>query len=338
MAIRIFGIRSDQTAFLDHQELFFKNVFFPTLKERNIKRIVHLGDLVDRRKYINYHTLSRMKEMFLNHLSGHEVHILSGNHDLFYRNTSTINALNELLVPYPNIKIYTNTTEVTIGHKKHLMVPWINSENKEQSFRMIKDFNRDVCFGHLEIKGFQIQPGHVAEFGDDPSLFKNIKHVFSGHYHSKSSRDNIHYLGAPFQFTWNDFGEERGFHIYDTNTEELEFVDNPYSMFVRLTYEGNDTVIDRELEIKNCYVKIIVKEKSSQSNFEAYLRDIESRNPLDVKIVETTEIMIENEAFSGSESTQEIMKKYVEMTTLHIDKTKLNNLLLKLYTEASTDN
>ena len=270
--------------------------------------------------------------MFLDHLGPYDVHILNGNHDQFYRNTSSINALDQLLDSY-DVETYSMPQEIKLD-KKVLMVPWINSENREQSIQMVKDFKGDVCFGHLELAGFTMQPGHVAEFGDDPSLFKHIPTVFSGHYHSKSSRDNIHYLGASFQFTWNDFGEERGFHIYDTVSGELEFIENPYSMFVRLTYEGNDTEISPDVDLKNCYVKVIVNEKTSQARFEAYLKDIESRSPLDVKIVETTELTIDNETFTGTESTPEIMKKYIEQATLQVDKTKLDNLMMKLYSEA----
>ena len=48
-----FGARNDSLLFLDFFRKFYENIFFPTLKERGIKEIIHLGDVVDRRKFIN---------------------------------------------------------------------------------------------------------------------------------------------------------------------------------------------------------------------------------------------------------------------------------------------
>ena len=42
----------------------------------------------------------------------------------------------------------------------------------------------------------------------DPSIYKDFKQVFSGHYHHKSSRGNITYLGNPYQMFWNDYKDE----------------------------------------------------------------------------------------------------------------------------------
>ena len=53
------GVRGDSKVFLDHQEKFFNEVFFPHLDEHNIKTVLDLGDTFDRRKYINYVTLDR---------------------------------------------------------------------------------------------------------------------------------------------------------------------------------------------------------------------------------------------------------------------------------------
>ena len=48
-----FGARSDSLAFSEFFRKFYQNIFFPTLKERDIKSVIHLGDVVDRRKFID---------------------------------------------------------------------------------------------------------------------------------------------------------------------------------------------------------------------------------------------------------------------------------------------
>ena len=36
---------------------------------------------------------------------------------------------------------------------------------------------------------------------------------------------------------WNDAGDIRGFNIFDTETYEMEFIENPYNMFEKVYYE-----------------------------------------------------------------------------------------------------
>ena len=56
-----FGAKGDSQIFLEHTFKFFEDVFFPTIKERGITNVLHLGDLMDRRKYVNFHTLHQMR-------------------------------------------------------------------------------------------------------------------------------------------------------------------------------------------------------------------------------------------------------------------------------------
>jgi hypothetical protein len=60
-----FGARNDSPIFLEHFMEFWEQTFFPTLEERGIKRIIHLGDFMDRRKYVNFHTLHQVRTRFL---------------------------------------------------------------------------------------------------------------------------------------------------------------------------------------------------------------------------------------------------------------------------------
>ena len=59
-----FGARSDNLAFDSYFEQFYTDFFFPTLEEKGIKTICHLGDIFDRRKYINFNTLRSCKRYF----------------------------------------------------------------------------------------------------------------------------------------------------------------------------------------------------------------------------------------------------------------------------------
>jgi len=326
-----FGVRNDQISFLDKQKEFFDNVFFPTLEEQKIDRVIHLGDLVDRRKFINFNTLNRMKTDFLDRLGNQVVTIVAGNHDVAYRMTNSLNALDELLKSYKNFNLITKKPKHV---DDFLYVPWITSDNREESFKIIKDSRAQYCFGHLELSGFKMNSGIIAEHGDDPIEFAHLGMVFSGHYHSKSSRGNIHYLGAPFAFNWGDYGTDRGFHILDTKTNRLTFIDNPYTLFYQLDYDEEKQSFIPEL-IENCYVKIVVRNKSSQSKFEEFLEKVQSKKPHDIKIVEQQSLEIDTEVFSGIETTPEIIKKYIEQIDVNVNKKELEKVMINLYQQAS---
>ena len=93
-----FGARNDSQIFLDYYEEFYSNVFFPKLEEEGIQTLFMLGDTFDRRKYLNFYTLKRAKEMFFDPLAymGIDVHILAGNHDTYFKNTNDVNSVDDV--------------------------------------------------------------------------------------------------------------------------------------------------------------------------------------------------------------------------------------------------
>ena len=73
--------------------------------------------------------------------------------------------------------------------------------------------------------------------GTDVKHFSHFDYVFSGHFHKQSTSGNVSYLGNTYQIYWNDEGEERGFHIFDLETQNLEFIKNPNKMFHKIYYD-----------------------------------------------------------------------------------------------------
>ena len=93
-----FGARADSKAFADYFYKFWDNTFFPYLIENGIKTIIHCGDLMDRRKYVNFDTLNRMRRDFVKPMidNGITMHTIVGNHDTYYKNTVAVNSVEEL--------------------------------------------------------------------------------------------------------------------------------------------------------------------------------------------------------------------------------------------------
>ena len=64
-----FGARNDSVHFSVFFEKFYKEIFFPYLEQHNILHVIQLGDVFDRRKYINFQTLNHCKKYFFEKLN-----------------------------------------------------------------------------------------------------------------------------------------------------------------------------------------------------------------------------------------------------------------------------
>jgi DNA repair exonuclease SbcCD nuclease subunit len=268
-----FGFKNDSPIMLEYFLSFFEKQLFPYIKENNIKTIFHLGDLFDRRKYINFKTLNSVQERFFNPLldMGIKCIIICGNHDTYYKNTNKINSLDELASRYSNWSIYSEPTEIELSTGCVALLPWINPENEQAAATFVENTTCSVLLGHLELSGFQSIRGVSVEQGYDSKYFNKFESVLSGHYHIKSSRDNIYYLGTQYQMGFSDVWEEKGFHVFDFKDRTLEFVQNRERLFYTLDYcEDSKEKIDFE-QYKNKYVKIFIKNKTKQPLFEKYL-------------------------------------------------------------------
>lgn len=335
-----FGARNDSVAFLDFYEKFYSKQFFPTLLERGITTVLILGDTFDRRKYINFNTLQRTKRMFFDKLYDFniKVYMLAGNHDTFYKDINTVNSPELLLSEYDNITPIVDPTTITVGERQICMLPWICAESYEASMKEIKESPAEVCMGHLEVSGFQMYRGMESHEGLDPSLFKRFDMVFSGHYHHRSSKGNVTYLGTPYEITWQDYADPKGFHIFDLDTKQLEFIETKFTMFSRIEYDDKDKepVNLRELDLKDKYVKLVVVNKTDYYKFDNFVNLLYTMGCHDIKIVEDFS-EFENGGVDENinlEDTLSILSNYIDSIGTDVDKTKVKGFMKSLYVEA----
>ncbi len=338
-----FGARNDSLHFLDYYEKFYNETFFPAIDAAGITTLLILGDTFDRRKYVNFYTLQRAKKMFFDKLLSRniKVEMLVGNHDTYYKNTNDVNSPRLVLEEYTNINIIKDPTTIYVDDVPICMMPWICAENYDASMNTLKDTNATICMGHFEIEGFQMYRGAPSHDGLEPKMFNKFDLVFSGHYHHKSSRGNIHYLGNPYELTWQDFDDPRGFHILDLQTEKLEFVQNPNKMFKKLIYDDKvddiKTIASMDLShLKYSYVKVVVVNKTNPYLFDTLVNRLYEISPFDVSIAEdfTEQEDISEDDVDQTEDTTAILNKYVDNLTTDLQKEKIKNLLRELYVEA----
>jgi len=330
-----YGARKGSKHLHDYFELFYKNVFFPYLEENGITTVVHMGDIFDSRKSIDYQSLEWAKRVVFEPLKKYKVYAITGNHDCYYKDTNYVNSPELLLKDYTNIKTYSKATEIKIDKLKILLLPWINSENYEESCEVIDQSKAKITMGHLEINGFKATRGHIMETGMDVSVFNKFDKVFSGHFHTRSTDGKIHYLGNPYEMFWNDVNDTRGFHIFDTETLEHTPVDNPYKLFYNIYYEDTNYKLFNTTEYESKIVKLIVRKKSKPKQFEKFIDKLYSAGIQELKIIENFNIQ-ENEEFDidEEESTISILNRYIDESEFEFDKNIIKGIFQDLYRQA----
>jgi DNA repair exonuclease SbcCD nuclease subunit len=335
-----FGARNDSIAFLDFFEKFYDNTFFPALDANSISTVLVLGDTFDRRKYVNFYALDRAKKMFFDKLEerGIRVHMLAGNHDTYYKNTNEVNSPDLLLVEYGNIDVISKPETIVIDGTSICMMPWICPENYQESLDHIKNTKAEICMGHFEIAGFAMYRGMESHDGLAKETFEKFDLVFSGHYHHRSSDQHIHYLGNPYELTWQDYNDPRGFHLFDLDTRELEFICNPYRMFERIEYNDKDQEpVDLDaLELEQKYVKLVVVNKNDFYKFDKFIQKLYNKGCHEIKIIEDMSEFQDGEIGEelNLEDTVSVLTHYIDSIETDVDKEQIKTYMRTLYTEA----
>ena len=215
------------------------------------------------------------------------------------------------------------------------MVPWLNEENKEQFLKTIKDSKATILAGHLELSGYEVMPGIKFNEGMSDKFLEKFDMVLSGHFHSKSSKGNVHYLGTQYQMTSIDTNEVKGFHVLDTETRELQLIQNPMKMFHNVEWR-NGTLIEGfdPARYKGTYVKVLVYEKKSETKFDQFLDSLYAAEPASVSIIEDLSDRVREEGeVDISEDTLSLINKEIDGMEAE-NKEELKNIVRELYMES----
>ena len=340
-----FGARNDNLAFNEYFYKFWENTFFPYLDKSGIDTVIHLGDVMDRRKFVSYKIAQDFRQRFIQKFvdRGINLHMLVGNHDTFYKNTNDVNSLGELVEDrYSKIHVYPAPTTVEFDGTPLCFIPWICADNYADTMNHIKETSAQVALGHLEINGFEMHAGHFAENGMDGNFLQKFDTVFSGHFHKKSDNGHIYYLGNTYQMTWSDDKCPKGFHIFDTETRELERIVNPYTIFEKVYYDDSNGTYDTYdvSKLNEKFVKIVVVNKKDFYQFDRFIdRVLTESGAHEVKIVEDFSELdpenVDDEIVNNAEGTQELLERYIDELDVDLDKKRLTSMMKSLYLEAS---
>ena len=332
-----FGFKKGSKLYLDYFQKFYDEVFFPTIEKLGITTVLDLGDAFDNRKGCDLYSLDWAKRNYFSRLASNKVSLISivGNHTAYYKNTNDINTIDLLLREYDNIRIISESEQVRVGNLDILFIPWINQENSARTYKMIKESKAKVAMGHLELNGFVATHGHTMENGADFECYDKFKQVFSGHYHTRSNNGRIYYLGNPYEMFWNDCNDPRGFHIYDTDTLKLKTINNPNKLYKKIFYNDTPRQLFKFGEYKNKIVKVIVKSKSSEKEYDRFMESLSKANPYDIKVIERTDDLIfDGDIVNQTEDTMTLLNSYIDDLETNLNKSKIKGLVKEIYQEA----
>tara|TARA_Y100000310_G_scaffold343331_2_gene450467 strand:- start:376 stop:1440 length:1065 start_codon:yes stop_codon:yes gene_type:complete len=341
-----FGIRGDNHIFFDYFMKFYDNVFFPYIEENNITTVIHAGDFLDRRKYVNFNTLNRIRKEFLFVLFDKydiKMHCILGNHDTYFKNTNEVNSMKEVFeAQYPdNFILYEKPIVKTFGDMDIALLPWISQENEQESLDFIKSAPADWVIAHLELKNFEVLRGVNHPFGMTHKIFERYEQVLSGHFHCRSEKDNVKYLGSPYQMFYSDAGDTKGFWVLDTEDRSLEFIENPYQMFFSIKYDDTKSdysdVLENVNQYKDKFVKIYVAEKEKPEILDKIMDSLYNVGVYNLTIIENHENIIDDKSTTGSEldkSTIDLLVEEIGSNDKIKNQERIQKLVKELYLEA----
>ena len=292
-----YGMRNNsRTHNLDCEE--FVKWFCDTAKQNYCETAIFLGDWHHHRATINVSTLNyTVSGIEVLSKNFEHVYMIMGNHDLYYREKREINS-----VPFG--RLWDNVTVVndifTAGDVT--IVPWL----VEDEWRKMSKCKSRYMFGHFELSGFKMNA--MVEMPDHGGLnmthFPNQEYVFSGHFHKRQKKTNVHYIGNAFPHNFADvWDDDRGMMILEWDgvpeyinwpmcprfitTKLSELMDNTDNLLLPKTHAKVDLDIDITYEEAN-----LIKEEYTK-NYP--IREIILIPPKHVDFDHDTEILLECE-------------------------------------------
>lgn len=278
-----------------HKDIeYFEEIVFPYILENNIKNVILCGDLIHNRDLSSNYIVQASKERFFGWFEKNCInfHILIGNHDLLYKNRVDYNWPKTNLKEFEYITVYEESTIVNIEGYRFGFLPWQVSKVDIPS--IIPPKNIDILVAHLDVNNALMQGNTKSFNGLDVSLFKDYKQVITGHYHATSDFHNVKYIGAPYQMSYRDYNNKKGFWVLGSDMQ-FEYHENSYSpKYLKLYYieENRDfklfiggveedkieVSVDEAIEyISNNYFKFIVKDfKNEKLLQEAFIKITET--------------------------------------------------------------
>ena len=319
------GARSGNKLYHEYFNLFFQDLF-SWIDKNSVKEVIQLGDLFDVRKHVDTWCLDFFKKNFVEEVLKRDlkVYVIVGNHDIHFKDSLEVNTPRLVLSEWPeNFVVIDTPQEFVIDRMKFLLVPWITKLNRDLIEKTCKESKADYLCGHFEFNGFPMHKGSNAKSSHEHQGYSKFKKVFSGHYHTKSERDNVIYAGTPYETTWIDANDEKGFYVIKSG--KISFVPNVHTFHEYVKFPETRDVGKK-------FIRGVIEDSSDKKAIERWKNELLSTNPHDLKFQEKTQVVLASSVnMAKIKSTEELIFEFVDETETQLDKTKIKNMMAGFY-------
>lgn len=312
---------------------------------KKIKNIVFLGDLFHDRQKIDVLTYQKTFEVFENYLCNNELnlYLLLGNHDLWHYQKMDVSSVNPLR-KLPGIKVVNSpcALEISDGTEDfffgflpytHDPIEDLKVVEKDWKSKVLKE-QLKVLGGHISVDGAVWNIRHnttsdvtIEHDGDmvrvGPDIFKKWDRVFLGHYHAEQKLNSkVEYVGSPLQLSFGEAFQKKHVIIFDTNTNESQYIENEFSP---KHFIINEEELDK-YPLEGNFVRLEVEDIADRQMSEVRQRLVESSkvSSLEIKQLPKKEEHIIKDAKAILYKEEEMLEKYVEQANIEgLDKATL---------------
>jgi len=327
-----FGIRRNKNIFHD---ILLKELDWVLSKVTRKDSVIILGDIFDSRSSVDFRILNDAWDFFITlSRSCKEVFIVVGNHDLYYRENKSeyVNCRFLRFEPASDSKIapvhiINEITEVKVQGKKCLFIPWIDDVDMKSKAVDAMLGKYDFIFGHFEVIGLYgntlVDERTMFEDEDFPSGIP----IISGHYHRRSQKGKIKYVGALINSTFNDEGDVKGIHtinrkgkieFIEGNSPKFEYITiNDPGRFLKAIEKADEETLEAlKKRIEGHVIKLIMNEYGNDND--AVYQLIKGMAPLELTVsynrisFDSGDEGDEFEGFDAKSDIEAIISKYID--------------------------
>jgi DNA repair exonuclease SbcCD nuclease subunit len=199
----------------------FVDWFIDTAKKHGCETAIFCGDWNHNRNSINITTMNAGLECLekLGKAFDRTV-FFPGNHDLYYKDRRDMNSV-AFGKHVPGIQMITEP----IVMDEVAFIPWLVGDE----WKNLKKIKSRYMFGHFELPMFMMNamvqmPDHGELKVDD---LVNNEYVFTGHFHKRQYKGNVHYIGNAFPHNFADtWDDERGMVVLEWGNKP-QYIDWP---------------------------------------------------------------------------------------------------------------